>query len=261
MLPQLRLLITGNLNGELYNYQSLRRELESEGYRFQSTSDTEVVLAMIHRHGTEAIARFNGMFAFAVWDERKRELLLARDRTGIKPLYVSDGVTDGRPWLAFASEMKALLALPGVAKDLDIDALYEHFTFQFTLGDKTLVKSIRHLPPAHWATYDPATGHMRTQRYWAPVFAEPLFTKRKLPGLKNELRDVFETAVTSQLMGDVPVGSFLSGGMDTGAITALATSDGVRIPSREATPPARLVGPCMQHESSCTAPSSFGSPP
>lgn len=209
-------------NGELYNYRELRRELEAGGYTFRSDSDTEVILSMYHRDGPAMLPRLNGMFAIAIWDDAKRELFLARDRYGIKPLYVTNPDI-GLPWLGFASELKSLLALPGVPRDLDMNALYEHFTFHFSLGDKTLVNAIRHLSPATWATYDAVTGSFQTRRYWEPVFAEPVFARRKLTSIKNELRDVFETAVASQLIGDVPIGSFLSGGMDTGAISTIAT--------------------------------------
>ncbi len=210
-------------NGEIYNYRELKAPLQAQGQVFHSQSDTEVLLALMAQPEgppmAERLQSLNGMFAFGLWDSQRRRLILARDRYGIKPLYYTRLPHGGG--FAFASEIKSLLAL-GADKSLNLQALSEHLTFQNTFGDRTLLAHIHMLEPGHWAELDAQTGELIIQRYWQPVFGSA-----PAPGgvsaWTEHLASLFDQAVGSQLMGDVPVGSFLSGGMDTGAITAVAT--------------------------------------
>ncbi len=206
-------------NGEVYNFRELRAELEALGYWFRSATDSEVVLNALAAWGAPAISRFNGMFAFALWDRRERRLLLARDRYGIKPLYY---LQQGSR-LAFASEQKAILALPEVERRLDKAALLEYFTFQNFFTDRTLLEDMHILPAGHYALFEPGALHPRLQltRYWDFAFGEPAGQVRA-PEYREELGRLFQQAVNRQLVADVEVGSYLSGGMDSGAITAVA---------------------------------------
>jgi asparagine synthase (glutamine-hydrolysing) len=206
-------------NGEVYNFRELRSELEAEGCWFRSQTDSEVVLNALSRWGTKAIPRFNGMFAFALWDRRERRLLLARDRYGIKPMYV---YTQG-PLLAFASEQKAILTLPGVERRLDKPALLEYFTFQNFFTDRTLLQGMTLLPAGHQAELALGDGakELKRTRYWDFHFAEPAGPVDAREH-REELDRLFRQAVNRQLVADVELGTYLSGGMDSGAITAIA---------------------------------------
>jgi len=208
-------------NGEIYNFQELRVELEGLGHRFVSKTDTEVVLHAYAEWGTNCFNRLNGMFAFVLWDRTRQELILARDRYGIKPLYY----WMGGPTLIFASEQKAILAHPSVRREIDLEALLEYFTFQNILTDKTLLKSISIFPPGCFARIPLGeTNHsLKPARYWDFNFQEP----ERLVSMEEyeeELDRLFREAVKRQLVSDVEVGSYLSGGMDTGSIAALAAS-------------------------------------
>ncbi|MDP9067828.1 MAG: asparagine synthase (glutamine-hydrolyzing) [Actinomycetota bacterium] len=207
-----------NYNGELYNYRELRIELQALGRRFHSDSDTEVVLNALAQWGIGALDRFNGMFAFALWDRRERSLTLARDRYGVKPLYYT---TRGDTFL-FGSEIKALLAHPGCPVDLDREALLEYFTFQNLFTDKTLFEGIRLLPAGCHLTIDSQRStEPRVERYWDFDFRDPEDSQDPREYLE-ELDRLFRQAVTRQLVADVPVSAYLSGGMDSGSITAVA---------------------------------------
>lgn len=206
-------------NGEIYNYRELRKELEGAGYWFRSHSDTEVLLAALSHWGVEALPRLNGMFALALWDRKDRTLLLARDRYGVKPLYVA---RQGRR-LWFGSEQKAILADPDFKRRLDKQALLEYFTFQNLFTDRTLLEDVSLLPAGHYAKLDlrrddPA---LEMVQYWDYDFREP-----DQPGRDEEYREeldrLFRQAVTRQMVSDVELGSYLSGGMDSGSITAIA---------------------------------------
>jgi asparagine synthase (glutamine-hydrolysing) len=208
-------------NGEIYNFRELRVELEASGYWFRSKTDTEVVLHALAHWGPDALARFNGMFALALWDRKERRLLLARDRYGIKPLYVSQ--QENR--FAFASEQKAILEHPEFRRVLDKPALLEYFTFQNIFTDRTLLKNVQLLPAGHYATLDtnrPGAGLSRT-RYWDYRFCEPDRPVREQEYVE-ELDRLFRQAVSRQLISDVEIGAYLSGGIDSGAITAMAAS-------------------------------------
>jgi asparagine synthase (glutamine-hydrolysing) len=204
-------------NGELYNYQELRLELEAAGHRFHSASDTETVLHAYEQWGEACLGRFNGMFAFAIWNRNSGRLFLARDRFGVKPLYHA---LRGGAFL-FASEIKALLAHPQMRVSICYPALNEYFTFQNVLSDRTLFDGIRLLPPGTCMTVALATGGVEQRRYWDYDFTAPPLTV-SVEEAAEELYRLFVRAVTRQLVSDVPVGSYLSGGMDSGAITAVA---------------------------------------
>jgi asparagine synthase (glutamine-hydrolysing) len=205
-------------NGEIYNYRELRTELEAEGFWFRSQTDSEVVLNALAHWGTDALLRFNGMFALALWDRKERTLLLARDRYGIKPIYYS--VQSGR--FAFGSEQKAITALPRFRRVLNKPALLEYFTFQNIFTDQTLLQDIRILPAGHFLTLHSATNtRPALHRYWDYRFREPDQPASKQEYLE-ELDRLFKQAVSRQLVSDVELGAYLSGGLDSGSITAIA---------------------------------------
>jgi len=206
-------------NGEIYNYRELRAELEAEGFSFRSQSDTEVLLNALAAWGPRAFASLNGMFAFALWDRHERRLRLARDRYGVKPLYYAlVGNT-----LAFASEQKAIIAQPGFPRQLDKEALFEYFTFQNIFTDKTLLQELRLCPAGHYALLDFASAapRLKFSQYWDFDFREPSGKVDKM-AYEGELDRLFRQAVNRQLVTDVELGSYLSGGMDSGSITAVA---------------------------------------
>jgi asparagine synthase (glutamine-hydrolysing) len=205
-------------NGEIYNYLKLRLELEALGYRFRSQCDTEVLLHAYEAWGEGCLERFNGMFAFAVWDARSEQLFLARDRFGIKPLYYYH---KGDLFL-FASEIKALLTHPTLSVRVCPEALGEYFTFQNIFSDRTLFEGVRLLPPGCWMRVE-AAGRpaLQQQRYWDYHF-RPNGAPASADEAAEELGRLFEQAVTRQLVADVPVGAYLSGGLDSGSITSVA---------------------------------------
>lgn len=207
-------------NGEVYNFQELRRELEAHGWRFRSRGDTEVVLYALAQWGDDALTRFNGMFALALWDRDRRELLLARDRYGIKPLYWSRRGDA----LLFGSEVKALLAHPDMRVEVDRRALLEYFTFQNLFTRRTLFAGVELLPPGSLLRVPAGDrGPIGEPRaYWDFDFREPDGGPVDEREYLEELDRLFRQAVNRQLVADVPVGSYLSGGMDSGSITAVA---------------------------------------
>lgn len=204
-------------NGEMYNHANLRIELEAAGHQYHSRSDTETVIHAYEEWGIACLDRFNGMFAFALWDRRSRQLLLARDRFGVKPLYYS---FDGNQFI-FASEIKAILAHPNVSRSICYPALNEYFTFQNILTDLTLFNGIKILPAGHFLVINANQGAEPVkQRYWDFNLTETI--SLSMEDAADELYRLLTQAVTRQLMSDVPVASYLSGGMDSGSITAIA---------------------------------------
>lgn len=206
-------------NGEIYNFQEIRVELESLGHQFRSRTDSEVVLNAYVEWGPECVKSFNGMFAFAIWDKTKQELFLARDRYGIKPLYY----TFAGDYFIFASEQKGIITHPAVKKEIDLEALLEYFTFQNIFTDRTLLKDIKLFPAGSWARLPLAFSEreLKAHEYWRYYFSEPenpLGEKEYV----EELDRLFQQAVNRQLVSDVEVGAYLSGGMDSGSITAIA---------------------------------------
>jgi asparagine synthase (glutamine-hydrolysing) len=206
-------------NGEIFNHVELRRELEARGAAFRSQSDTEAIVQAYAADGPRCAEAFNGDFAYGLWDRRRQQLVLARDRMGVRPLYytVVDGV------LAYASEVKALLEYPGVQAELDPLALAQSFTFWFPLAPRTPWKRILELPPGHQLVA--ANGGFSVAPYWKlefPPAAEAHSDRRSEGEVAEELEALLEDATRIRLRADVPVGAYLSGGFDSSATTALA---------------------------------------
>jgi asparagine synthase (glutamine-hydrolysing) len=210
-------------NGEVYNYRALRRDLEARGYRFRSRSDTEAVLYLYQEYGAESLRRLNGMFAFAIWDDTRKELFLARDHFGIKPLYYCH--QERR--LAFASEIKALLRLPEMPRRMNLQALNQYLTFLWVPDPLTLFDGVVKLPAGHWARF--REGELELTRYWDCTFppADHRFTANEAE-LTEALRQRFADSVKAQLLSDVPLGSFLSAGLDSSSIVALMREAGAQ---------------------------------
>ena len=208
-------------NGEVYNFQEIRIELECLGHQFHSKTDSEVVLNAYIAWGDRCVERFNGMFAFAIWDKEKKELFLARDRYGIKPLYY----TFSNNSFLFASEQKALLAHLDVRREIDREALLEYFTFQNIFTDRTLLKGVNLFPAGSWAKISlrNSSTALAPIKYWDYDFQEPAQAASENEYIE-ELDRLFRQAVNRQLVSDVDVGCYLSGGMDSGSITAIAAT-------------------------------------
>lgn len=205
-------------NGEVYNFRELRAELKAKGIQFTSKTDTEVLINAYAEWGLDAISRLNGMFAFAIWDRQEKRLLLARDRFGVKPLYYS--FQNGK--LIFGSEIKAILQHPDMRVEVNQLALSEYFTFQNILSDLTLFDNIRLIPSGTIVSLSSESTSINYQRYWDFEFNSRDF-ELSFEETRDKLFQLFEQAVTRQLVADVPVGSYLSGGMDSGSITAVAS--------------------------------------
>jgi len=206
-------------NGEVFNFQELRRQLESAGHQFRSRTDSEVVLRSYEQWGAGCLDRFNGMFAFAIWDREKRSLFLARDRYGIKPVYYT--LTNGT--FVFGSEVKSLLAGPRVRAALDREALLEYFTFQNYLTNRTLFSGVVLLPAGTHLTVSVGDAAPRSTKYWDFDFTEPSRPADEREYVE-ELDRLFGQAVTRQLVSDVDLGCYLSGGIDSGSIAAIAAA-------------------------------------
>ena len=204
-------------NGEIYNHAELRRNLRlDDRHQFRSRTDTEVIVHLFEEQGLEALRAIDGMFAFGLWDARARRMLLVRDRMGKKPLYYT--VAAGR--LLFASEIKALLAHPDVARRLDLTALDQYLSFSNVPAPRTMFEGIRKLPAGHYLSCD-ERGSLRVERYWSPLDG-PTWSPTVDPREAVErVRELVKEAVRKRLMADVPVGAFLSGGLDSSTNVAL----------------------------------------
>jgi len=202
-------------NGEIYNYRELREELEGRGSRFRTQSDTEVILRAYEAYGPECVTRLRGMFAFAILDERARQVFLARDRVGIKPLVYH---WDGRR-LLFASELKGILEAPDVPRELDLEALGEYLGYHYVAAPRTIFRAVRKLPPASTLTLSLDGGAPRVGRYWTLRFSPQARVSESewIEGLQGHLAQ----AVRSHMISDVPIGAFLSGGLDSSTVVAL----------------------------------------
>ena len=200
-------------NGEIYNFLELRKDLEQQGVHFNSHSDTEVILALFQREGVDCLQRLNGMFAFALWDRQKESLFIARDRLGKKPLYYFR--KDGR--FAFASEIKAILTLKNIPKEIRLDAVHDFFAYQYIPDPKSIFKHIHKLPPAHYmvVTKDTITQH----EYWDLSFRNT--SSASLDENKNKLLALLNETTRQRMISDVPLGAFLSGGVDSSGVVAL----------------------------------------
>jgi asparagine synthase (glutamine-hydrolysing) len=212
-------------NGEIYNYGELREELIAKGYVFRSQSDTEVILAAYREWGTTCLERFNGMFAFALYDEQHKSLFLARDRAGEKPLFYYQANGE----LRFASELKALLADHALPRRIERESLDCFLAIGFVPGERCMLQGFNKLPPAHGLLFDLQTGQSKMWRYWRlpdlPMYEQP----QDEAALLDELEVLLEDSVRRQMVADVPVGVLLSGGVDSSLITAMAVRASSRV--------------------------------
>jgi asparagine synthase (glutamine-hydrolysing) len=217
------------MNGEIYNHLELRKELVAAGHSFQTRSDTEVLVHGYEQWGEGVVERLNGMYAFALLDRDRGAMLLARDRMGIKPLHYA---IDGRR-LVFASELKALLCDPKLRRGIDPEALDQYLAFEFVPSPRCIVRGISKLPPAHTLTWSVADGTHHLRRYWAPDLAasEKEGRPRSLDEHSEELRAVLRESVRKELISDVPLGVFLSGGIDSSAVAAMMSQLGSEVKS------------------------------
>ncbi|MCG2660374.1 MAG: asparagine synthase (glutamine-hydrolyzing) [Kiritimatiellae bacterium] len=205
------------LNGEIYNFQELRHELEIKGHSFRSKSDTEVLLTAYREWGTECLSHLNGAFAFGIYDSSRRCLFLARDRVGEKPLFYC--MANGE--LTFASELKALMANPDFPRRLNLKALEYYLAFGYVPGSHCILENVKKLPPAHALTFNIDSGETCLWRYWQ-LPEPPQDQECSEEALEKQLEQLLEDAVRKQLVADVPVGVLLSGGVDSSLITAMA---------------------------------------
>ncbi len=209
-------------NGEIYNFKDLQAKLTEQGHRFATRCDTEAIIHYIEQHGADGLPDLNGMFAFALWNQTTAQLLLARDRAGIKPLYYAQ--LDGGG-LAFASELTALLKHPGVPREIDPAGVAGYFFADYIQPPQTILRGVRKLEPGHYLTWD-GSDAIAVQSFWdlRPAGEDLDFARRVRPvqEMANELWAKIEQAVEAQLMADVPVGVFLSGGIDSSIVAAVA---------------------------------------
>ncbi len=213
-------------NGEIYNFADLRQELIAQGHVFRSLCDTEVILAAYREWGVDCLSRLNGMFAFALYDSSRRQLFLARDRAGEKPLFYAqaNGV------LRFASELKGLMADPALPRRIEPEALDCYLAMGFVPGERSMLQGVKKLPPAHALVFNLNNGQSRLWRYWQlPEPNAAAHDQADEAGLLDELEALLEDAVRRQLVADVPVGVLLSGGVDSSLVTAMAVRAAPRV--------------------------------
>jgi asparagine synthase (glutamine-hydrolysing) len=206
--------VTIVFNGEIYSFHELTRELESRGHKFKTHSDTEAIVHAYEEYGPSCANHLRGMFAFAIWDDKKRELYIARDRVGKKPLYYT--VTSGGT-LVFGSEIKSLLEHPDVKREINLEALDAYFTLGYVPDPLSIFQNVHKLPPGHYLTF--SAGRLAIQQYWDFNF-EPAESRRPEDYLE-ELRALLDESVRLRLISDVPLGAFLSGGVDSSTVVAL----------------------------------------
>jgi len=203
-------------NGEIYNYRDLQRELTARGHRFKTASDCETILHLYEEHGDDLVQHLNGMYAFALWDSRRRRLLLGRDRLGIKPIYLC---IDGKR-LLFASEAKALLAVPGIKAELDPSGLSSYLALGYVPAPQSIFAGIRKLPPATMLIAE--GGRIEERRFWrVPADVDHTLSESEWTG---RVRARLEESVRMQMVSDVPIGAFLSGGIDSSAVAAFMSA-------------------------------------
>ncbi|MBT3137298.1 asparagine synthase (glutamine-hydrolyzing) [Alteromonas sp. ALT199] len=200
-------------NGEIYNFLELRAELEQQGFTFKSHTDTEVILALYAQEGVKCLDKLNGMFAFALWDKSKQELFIARDRLGKKPLYYFSD--NGR--FAFGSEIKAILALQDIPREIRLDAVHDFFTYQYVPDPKSIFKHIHKLPPAHYLVLN--KDGFSIKEYWDLSFKN--ITRENEATNNQKLKALLEKVTKQRMISDVPLGAFLSGGVDSSGVVAM----------------------------------------
>lgn len=199
-------------NGEIYNFLDIRHTLEEKGLSFVSNTDTEVIIKLYELYGVECLSHLNGMFAFALWDKKQKKLFIARDRLGKKPLYY---YKDGDKF-AFASEIKALLTLPGIKKEIRLDAVHDFFAYQYIPDPKSIFKHVHKLPPAHYMIIE--DGNINMTEYWKLSFAKQ--SCQDDSSAIEKLRNLISDATKRRMISDVPLGAFLSGGVDSSGVVA-----------------------------------------
>jgi len=202
-------------NGEIYNFRELRSELMESGHRFSTNGDAEVIVHLYEQHGYECFSKLNGMFSLAIWDSPRQRLVLARDRLGQKPLvYRNEGDR-----LLFASELKSLLAVPNIPREINPTAIDEFLTYQYVPHPNSILKGFNKLPPGHFAIYE--NEHLSVERYWHPTFEEN--SEISVDDAVGKLRELFDSSVQMRMQSDVPLGAFLSGGVDSSLVAASMT--------------------------------------
>ena len=200
-------------NGEIYNFRDLRPDLEAKGHRFSTRSDTEVIIHLYEEYGTDCLKFLRGMFALAVWDEKRGRLFLARDRVGQKPL----SYTEHKGQFVFASELKAILQVPEIPREVNLSAMHHYLSYQYVPAPLTMFKGIKKLPPAHFLVWE--RGRVRIERYWK--LSCRAGTVKSEDDYQEGIRALFEEAVKLRLVSDVPLGAFLSGGVDSTAVVGM----------------------------------------
>jgi asparagine synthase (glutamine-hydrolysing) len=208
-------------NGEIYNYQELRQDLENEGAQLYTKSDTEVVLQLYDRYGADCLQYLRGMFAFAIWDTRDESLFLARDRVGKKPLLYSHQPNGD---IIFGSEFQALLKHPSISREVDYEAIHHYLSFICVPAPLTAYKQIRKLEPGHWLRWK--NGEIETKRYWLPDFSEKLDISET--EAQEEVLKILRESVRLRMIAEVPLGAFLSGGVDSSTVVALMAQESSR---------------------------------
>ena len=214
-------------NGEIYNYRQIRQELEAAGVQFRSTSDTEVLLELVAREGEKCLSRLNGIFAFACWDRQSKRMLIARDQLGVKPFYYAE-LSDG---FIFASELKALVLCPDMPREIEPTTVLNHLSYVWSSSDRTMLKAVRKLRPGHYAWID-ENGRAEVRRFYAAPDPSP-----DRDASACHLLSLFDEVVADQMVADVPVGAFLSGGVDSSAIVSSMC---------RAAPPSHIVAFCAK---------------
>jgi len=214
-------------NGEIYNFTELREELAAKGHAFRSHSDTEVILAAYREWSMDCLSRLNGMFAFALYDEQRQIIFLARDRAGEKPLFY----LHANGTLRFASELKGLMADATLPRRVDPDALDCYLAMGYVPGERCILQGFNKLPPANALSFDLRTGSSRTWRYWQLPDLDPAAGQKQVDetALLDELESLLEDAVRRQLVADVPVGVLLSGGVDSSLVAAMAVRASTKV--------------------------------
>ncbi len=205
-------------NGEIYNFQELRADLEKQGNKFDTNSDTEVILHLYDKYGADCVQHLRGMFAFAIWDKRDKSLFIARDRVGKKPLLYSHQPNGN---LIFGSEFRALLEHPDISREVDFEAIDNYLSYLCVPAPLTAFKQIRKLEPAHWLRWK--DGEIKTERYWSPDFSKKI--KISQPEAEEETLRILREAVKLRLISEVPLGAFLSGGVDSSVVVALMAQE------------------------------------
>lgn len=206
-----------SFNGEIYNFQDIRDELREKGYEFRSRSDTEVIINSYKEWGTDCLHKFNGMFSFGIYDDVRKRIFIARDRLGKKPLYYWHDTANGK--FAFASEIKALIKNKHISREIDIDAVNHYLAFGYIPRELCIFKAIRKLPPGHAMIYDVSAGEIDIWKYWdVPFLKKQIFSEDEL---LEKLEILLMDAVKIRMISDVPIGAFLSGGLDSSLIVAM----------------------------------------